>query len=54
MLAWFLYAVLLVQYFRRGWRVQSAITVNLIAFGLVVIGFFGSKLVLELLLPLTQ
>ena len=24
------------------------------AFGLVVLGFFGSKLVLELLLPLTQ
>ena len=47
MLAWCLYAVLLVQYFRRGWRVQSAITVNLIAFGLVVLGFFGSKLVLE-------
>ena len=54
MLAWCLYAVLLVQYFRRGWRVQSAITVNLIAFGLVVLGFFGSKLVLELVLPLTQ
>ena len=54
LLAWCLYAVLLVQYFRRGWRVQSAITVNLIAFGLVVLGFFGSKLVLELLLPLTQ
>jgi len=53
-LAWCLYAVLLVQYFRRGWRVQSAITVNLIAFGLMVIGFFGSKLVLELLLPMTQ
>ena len=54
MLAWCLYAVLLVQYFRRGWRVQSAITVNLIAFGLVVLGFFGSKLVLELVLPMTQ
>jgi ABC-type uncharacterized transport system permease subunit len=54
MLAWWLYAVLLMQYFRRGWRVQSAITVNLIAFGLVVVGFFGSKLVLELLLPVTQ
>jgi ABC-type uncharacterized transport system permease subunit len=26
----------------------------LIAFGLIVLGFFGSKLVLELLLPLTQ
>ena len=54
MLAWCLYAVLLVQYFRRGWRVQSAITVNLIAFGLVVLGFFGSKLVLELVLPLSR
>ena len=54
MLAWWHYAVLLMQYFRRGWRVQSAITVNLIAFGLVVVGFFGSKLVLELLLPVTQ
>jgi ABC-type uncharacterized transport system permease subunit len=43
--------VLLVQYFRKGWRVQSAITLNLIAFGLVVLGFFGSKLVLELVLP---
>mgnify|MGYP007000273905 CR=1 len=48
------YAVLLVQYFRRGWRVQSAVTGNLIAFCLVVLGFFGSKLVLELLLPMTQ
>ena len=54
MLAWCLYAILMAQYFRRGWRVQSAITVNLIAFGLMVLGFFGSKLVLELLLPLTQ
>jgi ABC-type uncharacterized transport system permease subunit len=54
LLAWCLYGVLLVQYFRRGWRVQSAITVNLIAFGLVVLGFFGSKLVLELVLPLTK
>lgn len=54
MLAWCLYGILLAQYFRRGWRVQSAITVNLIAFGLMVLGFFGSKLVLELLLPLTQ
>ena len=53
MLAWCLYAILLVQYFRRGWRVQSAITLNLIAFSLVVLGFFGSKLVLELVLPLT-
>ena len=54
MLAWCLYAVLLFQYFRRGWRVQSAISLSTIAFGLVVLGFFGSKLVLELLLPLTQ
>lgn len=54
LLAWCLYGVLLVQYFRRGWRVQSAITVNLIAFGCVVLGFFGSKLVLELLLPHAQ
>jgi ABC-type uncharacterized transport system permease subunit len=54
MLAWALYAVLLLQYFRRGWRVQSAISVNFIAFALVVLGFFGSKLVLELLLPVTQ
>jgi ABC-type uncharacterized transport system permease subunit len=54
LLAWCLYAVLVIQYLRRGWRVQSAITVNLIAFGLIVLGFFGSKLVLELLLPLTQ
>jgi len=54
LLAWCLYAVLLVQYFRRGWRVQSAITVNLVAFGLVALGFFGSKLVLELVLPLAQ
>ena len=53
-LAWCLYAILLAQYFRRGWRVQSAITVNLIAFGLLVLGFFGSKLVLELLLPVAQ
>ena len=50
-LAWCLYAILLVQYLRRGWRVQSAITVNLIAFSLILLGFFGSKLVLELLLP---
>ena len=42
MLAWCLYAVLLVQYFRKGWRVQSAITLNLIAFSLVVL-IFGSK-----------
>lgn len=52
LLAWGLYFVLLTQYLRMGWRVQSAIVVNLIAFGLLVMGFFGSKLVLELLIPI--
>ena len=52
LLAWCLYSVLLIQYLRRGWRVQSAITVNAISFSLILLGFFGSKLVLELLIPL--
>jgi ABC-type uncharacterized transport system permease subunit len=49
-LSWLVFAVLLLGHWRLGWRGQRAVRFTLAGFGLLALGFVGSKLVLELLL----
>ncbi len=49
-LAWILLAMTLLIHWQRGLRISSALTLTFIGYGLMAIGFFGSKLVVELLL----
>lgn len=49
-IAWFIYAVILWGRHQRGWRGIAAIRWTLGGFGLLMLAFFGSKLVVELLL----
>lgn len=49
-ISWFVYGALLVGRYRFGWRGQKAVRFTLIGFGLLAVGFIGSKLVLEMLL----
>lgn len=48
--AWIVFAVLLWGRWRYGWRGKKAIRWNLSGFMLLVLAYFGSKLVLELIL----
>ncbi|HEY5646032.1 MAG TPA: cytochrome c biogenesis protein CcsA, partial [Pseudomonadales bacterium] len=48
--SWFLYAALLAGHHVLGWRGTTAVRWTLIAFGLLVLGYFGSKFVIEILL----
>lgn len=48
--SWVLYAVLLAGHKLLGWRGTTAVRWTLIAFGLLVLGYFGSKFVIEVLL----
>tara|TARA_R110001592_G_scaffold126336_1_gene337543 strand:- start:189118 stop:189915 length:798 start_codon:yes stop_codon:yes gene_type:complete len=48
--SWLLLAVLLWGHYRLGWRSTTAVRLTLSGFGLLVLAFFGSKLVLELIL----
>lgn len=50
LLAWILYVVLLVGHYRLGWRSQTAVRYTLAGFGILALGYFGSKIVLELIL----
>ena len=50
LIAWCVFAVLLWGRWRFGWRGQTAIRWTLSGFGFLVLAFFGSKLVLELIL----
>jgi len=52
-LAWVVFAVLLWGRHVRGWRGSNAIRLTLGGFVLLMLAFFGSKLVREILLPLT-
>ena len=45
-----IYSVLLWGHHQLGWRSQTAVRLTLGAFVLLVLAFFGSKLVLELVL----
>lgn len=48
--AWLVFAVLLAGRHWLGWRGTTAIRFTLWGFGLLLLGFYGSKLVLELIL----
>ena len=49
-LAWVLYSVLLWGHRQLGWRSQTAVRLTLAGFAALMLAFFGSKLVLELVL----
>lgn len=49
-LAWFVLAILIVGRFFWGWRGMVAVRWTLTGFGLLLLGYFGSKVVLELIL----
>lgn len=48
--AWLMFAVLLAGRFWRGWRGKTAIQFTLWGFALLLLGYYGSKVVLELIL----
>ena len=50
LMSWLMYALLLTGHYAFGWRGQKAIRFTLIAFGLLALGFIGSKFVLEMIL----
>ena len=53
-LSWLLFGGLLLGRWRHGWRGATAVRWTLAAMALLVLAFFGSKFVLELVLPGTQ
>ncbi len=50
LLAWVVYGVLLFGRWRLGWRGRPAVQLTLAGFALLVLAYFGSKFVLEVLL----
>ena len=50
MIAWLLFSVLLWGRYQLGWRSMTAVKFTLGGFALLMLAFFGSKLVLELIL----
>ena len=50
MIAWIIFSGLLIGRIRYGWRGHTAIKWTLIGFALLLLAYFGSKLVLELIL----
>lgn len=49
-IAWLLFSTLLWGHYQRGWRSRTAVHLTLAGFLLLMLAFFGSKLVLELIL----
>ena len=49
-IAWIVYSILTVGHARHGWRVNTAVMLCGSGFALLTLGFYGSKLVLELVL----
>ena len=49
-LSWTLLTLTLIVHWRRGLRITSALSLVFTGYGLMAIGFFGSKLVVELLI----
>jgi ABC-type uncharacterized transport system permease subunit len=49
-LAWLLFSILLWGRYQLGWRSQTAVRFTLAGFFTLMLGYFGSKLVLELIL----
>jgi ABC-type uncharacterized transport system permease subunit len=52
-LSWVVFGTLLLGHWRLGWRGQRAVRFTLTGFALLLIGFVGSKMVLELLLHIS-
>jgi ABC-type uncharacterized transport system permease subunit len=50
LVAWLLFATLLWGHYKLGWRSKTAVRFTLMGFALLMLAFFGSKLVLELVL----
>lgn len=48
--SWLVYGALLIGHWKFGWRGQKAVRFTLLGFGLLALGFIGSKFVLEMLL----
>ncbi|WKD51227.1 cytochrome C assembly family protein [Microbulbifer spongiae] len=48
--AWILYSILLWGHWQRGWRGNTAVRWTLSAFAALMLAYFGSKLVLEVIL----
>jgi ABC-type uncharacterized transport system permease subunit len=48
--AWLIFGTLLAGHYWRGWRGQRAVKFTLIGFGFLLLGFLGTKVVLELIL----
>ena len=48
--AWLLFATLIAGRYRLGWRGPRAVRMTLFGFALLIVGFYGSKAVLELVL----
>ena len=51
-LSWLTFGILLVGRWRMGWRGQRAVTFTLWGFSLLLVGFIGSKFVLEMILKI--
>jgi ABC-type uncharacterized transport system permease subunit len=49
-LAWVIFSILLWGRYALGWRARTAVRFTLAGFALLILAFFGSKLVLELVL----
>lgn len=49
-IAWLLFSTLLWGHYRLGWRSKTAVRFTLTGFALLMLAYFGSKLVLELIL----
>lgn len=50
LVAWIIFSILLVGHYRLGWRGRTAIRWTLWGFAILAVAFFGTKLVLEVLL----
>lgn len=50
LIAWAVFAVLLIGHWRFGWRGRTALRWTLVGFSLLALAYFGSKFVLEILL----
>ncbi|WP_250463066.1 cytochrome C assembly family protein [Microbulbifer litoralis] len=50
LLAWLLYSILLWGHWKKGWRGNTAVRWTLAAFAALMLAYFGSKLVLEVIL----
>ena len=50
LIAWAVFAVLLIGHWRFGWRGRSAVRWTLAGFSLLALAYFGSKFVLEVIL----